>query len=67
MARLTGVSGYRGALFDRSGGTIQPLSYLRGLARAAIERGATVYERTAVTGAERRNGCVVFDMRSAAR
>ena len=61
VERICGVSGYRGALFDRSGGTIQPLSYLRGLARAAIDRGATVYEWTPVTGAERRNGSWLVD------
>lgn len=51
--RLTGVERYRGALLDRSGGTIQPLSYLRGLARAAIDAGAVVCEQTAVRRAER--------------
>lgn len=56
VAQMTGITDYRGALFDRSGGTIQPLSYLRGLARAAIERGATVAENVPVTGAERRDG-----------
>jgi glycine/D-amino acid oxidase-like deaminating enzyme len=61
VRRMTGVSDYRGALFDRSGGTIQPLSYLRGLARAAIDRGATVYERTPVMGAELRNGSWLLD------
>ena len=55
VTRMTGISGYRGALLDRSGGTIQPLSYVRGLARAAIDRGATICERTPVTGAARRN------------
>ncbi|MGH6922152.1 MAG: NAD(P)/FAD-dependent oxidoreductase [Propylenella sp.] len=56
VRELCGVAGYRGALLDRSGGTIQPLSYLRGLARAAMERGAAVYERAPVKAAERRNG-----------
>jgi glycine/D-amino acid oxidase-like deaminating enzyme len=56
VARMSGISDYRGALFDRSGGTIQPLSYLRGLARAAINRGATIAEQSRVTSAERRGG-----------
>lgn len=42
-ARLTGTAGYDGALLDRRAGTIQPLSYVRGLATAAIERGASVF------------------------
>ncbi len=56
VRRITRVPGYRGALFDRSGGTIQPLSYVRGLARAAIDRGATILEHSPVMGAERRDG-----------
>ena len=50
--RLTGVRGYRGALFDPSGGTIHPLSYAYGLARAAIEDGATVQEQSPVLSVE---------------
>lgn len=42
-ARLTGTACYDGALLDRRAGTIQPLSYVRGLSKAAIERGASVF------------------------
>jgi sarcosine oxidase len=42
-----GTNHYRGALLDRRAGTIQPLSYVRGLARAAINAGATIYEGVA--------------------
>lgn len=51
-ARLVGTSAYSGALLDPRAGTIQPLSYVRGLARAAIAQGASLYPFTAVTGAE---------------
>src|SRR6218665_800244 len=43
------VSG--GALLAPRPGTIEPLGYARGLARAAIASGAAVYTQTAVTGA----------------
>jgi len=39
----TGTSAYAGSLLDRRAGTIQPLAYVRGLARAAIAAGATIY------------------------
>jgi glycine/D-amino acid oxidase-like deaminating enzyme len=49
--RRTGTKRFHGALFDRRAGTIQPLAYVRGLARAAIEAGAKLYESSPVTGA----------------
>ena len=52
VTRLTGMANDHGAVLDRSGGTIQPLSYLRGLARAAMEGGARIYERAPVTSAQ---------------
>jgi glycine/D-amino acid oxidase-like deaminating enzyme len=51
-ARRTGTRRYRGALLDLRAGTIQPLAYVRGLARAAIDEGARVYTRTRVREAE---------------
>ncbi len=53
VTKRTGMARYHGALFDRSGGTVQPLSYLRGLARAAIKHGATIYEGASVAAAVR--------------
>jgi sarcosine oxidase len=52
----TGSDAYAGALFDERAGTIQPLAYARGLGRAAIAAGATVYTQSAVRAAERSNG-----------
>lgn len=42
-ARLTGTTAYSGALLDRRAGTLQPLAYARGLARAAQAAGATLH------------------------
>jgi glycine/D-amino acid oxidase-like deaminating enzyme len=39
----TGTRAYRGALLDRRAGTIQPLAYVRGLAKAALAAGAMVF------------------------
>ncbi|WP_435170724.1 NAD(P)/FAD-dependent oxidoreductase [Falsirhodobacter sp. 1013] len=43
-AEQTGMDIYSGALLDEEGGTIHPLDYLRGLARAVQRRGGTVHE-----------------------
>ncbi len=43
MRRLTGSQHYRGGLLDRRGGTLQPLSYVRGLAAAALRVGARIF------------------------
>ena len=51
-----GSKSYRGALLDRRAGTIQPLAYARGLARAALSHGATIHTSSAVTSAEQVTG-----------
>src|SRR5436853_295057 len=43
VQRLTGSQHYRGGLLDRRGGTLQPLSYVRGLAAAALRVGARIF------------------------
>lgn len=48
-ARRTGTHRFHGALWDPRAGTIQPLAYCRGLARAAVAAGARVHENTPVT------------------
>jgi len=53
VARATGTAQYQGALLDRRGGALNPLSYARGLARAAMRAGASVHGGTRVTGIER--------------
>ncbi|MGF6174067.1 NAD(P)/FAD-dependent oxidoreductase [Ensifer sp. 4252] len=51
---LSGAQGFSGALLDRRAGTIQPLAYARGLARAALAAGAEIYTDTPLIGAERK-------------
>lgn len=51
--RRAGVRHCAGALIDESGGTLHPLNYAFGLAVAAMQAGATVYENAPVTTVER--------------
>lgn len=48
VAEATGTDRYAGALHDARGGDVNPLAYVRGLARAAIAAGATVHGTTPV-------------------
>lgn len=43
-ARRTGSDAYFGALWDGRAGTIQPLAFVQGLARAASQQGARIFE-----------------------
>ncbi len=52
-ARRTGSTAFHGALFDPRAGTIQPLAYARGLARAAQRAGAMIHEASPVTALAR--------------
>lgn len=45
-AERTGSSAYHGALHDARAGTIQPLAYVHGLARAAADAGARLHTHT---------------------
>ena len=45
-ADRTGAAGLHGALFDPRAGTIHPLAYVRGLARAAKNAGVLIYEES---------------------
>jgi glycine/D-amino acid oxidase-like deaminating enzyme len=51
MAELTGTTCYAGGMLDRRAGVLQPLSYVRGLARAAKKAGAVIH-RSVVTRLE---------------
>jgi glycine/D-amino acid oxidase-like deaminating enzyme len=53
-AGLTGTTRYCGGWIDRRGGTVQPLAYLRGLARAAAAHGARLFVRSPATRLSRR-------------
>ena len=52
----TGSDRYSVALLDRRGGQLNPLSYARGLARAAIQAGASVHGATRVEAVARQGG-----------
>lgn len=49
-ARKVGADHYPGALFDPTGGQLNPLAYARGLARAATAAGVTIHASTPVVG-----------------
>src|SRR5215510_12219129 len=49
----TGSNAYVGAFLDRRGGTLQPLSYARGLARAAAAAGARIHGESPAVALER--------------
>ena len=53
MAALLGTDEYLGGWIDRRGGSVQPLSYVRGLARAAMAAGARMHTGTRVTALRR--------------
>lgn len=57
---LTGAQGFAGALLDRRAGTVQPLGYARGLARAAMAAGARIFTDTAVLDGRRDGDAIVL-------
>jgi glycine/D-amino acid oxidase-like deaminating enzyme len=56
VREATGTDRYVRAMLDRRGGDLQPLSYARGLARAAPSAGAAVHGRTPATSLRREGG-----------
>lgn len=46
LARMTGTDHYPAAMWDRRGGDLNPLSYARGLAQAALRSGAVIHGQT---------------------
>jgi glycine/D-amino acid oxidase-like deaminating enzyme len=56
IAELTGTAVYAGGLLDRRAGALNPLAYVRGLARAARDAGAAIHGRSAVTRLESHAG-----------
>jgi glycine/D-amino acid oxidase-like deaminating enzyme len=53
LERATGTRRYRVAMLDRRGGDLNPLSYVRGLVRAAVGAGAVVHGGTRVRRMQR--------------
>lgn len=62
-ARRTGSTAFHGALFDPRAGTIQPLGYVRGLARAAAEAGARIVSHCPVEKMQHGNGIWTLETR----
>jgi len=56
MRAATGTDRYLCALLDRRGGHLNPLSYARGLAQAAVQAGAAVHGGTRVAKVSRQGG-----------
>lgn len=54
--RVIGSDAFYGALFDPRAGTIQPLAYVRGLARASMAAGATLYEHSPASSFRHESG-----------
>lgn len=59
-AELTGAKGFAGALLDHRAGTVQPLGYARGLARAAITAGARIFTATPVLDGRRDGDMIIL-------
>ena len=53
---MIGTDRYLGGWLDERAGAIQPLSYVHGLARAAIQEGATIHTESPVARLSRDNG-----------
>jgi glycine/D-amino acid oxidase-like deaminating enzyme len=56
ITTATGTDRYQAAMLDRRGGQLNPLSYARGLARAAMRQGAAVHGGTQVRKARKTPG-----------
>jgi glycine/D-amino acid oxidase-like deaminating enzyme len=56
LREMTGADRYVRAMFDRRGGDVQPLSYARGLAHAAIAAGAAIHGESPATSLRRETG-----------
>jgi glycine/D-amino acid oxidase-like deaminating enzyme len=55
VAKMLGSDAWYGGFWNRTGGHINPLALSRGLARAALDRGARIFARSPASRFERRN------------
>uniref|UniRef100_B0SVN5 FAD dependent oxidoreductase n=1 Tax=Caulobacter sp. (strain K31) TaxID=366602 RepID=B0SVN5_CAUSK len=55
-AKLTGSDAFPAVLLDQRAGTIQPLAYVRGLAAAAMRKGARIHSRSPAIDCEDTGG-----------
>jgi len=56
IATMLGTSHYDGGMLDHRGGSLQPLSYARGLASACLQNGARIYGNSPVLSISASNG-----------
>jgi glycine/D-amino acid oxidase-like deaminating enzyme len=56
VLQLTGSARYCGGLLDRRGGTVQPLSYVRGLAQALLRAGGHIFTNSPAARVARMGG-----------
>ena len=56
IEHIVGSAAYHSGALVSAGGSIQPLSYVRGLARAATQAGARIFGQSRVTSMARRDG-----------
>lgn len=54
--KTIGTTAYRSATLDPRGGNLQPLSYARGLARAALTEGVQIFKHCRVSAVEQSGG-----------
>src|SRR5206468_7780045 len=55
IAKMLGSDAWFGGFWNRTGGHINPLALSRGLARAALDRGARIFAHSPASRFERRN------------
>jgi len=67
MGEMLGTRRYYGGSLDTGAGHLHPLNYALGLARAALEAGAEIYEGTSVRGYDRRRPATVVSDRGEVR
>ncbi|MGB1012300.1 MAG: NAD(P)/FAD-dependent oxidoreductase [Thiolinea sp.] len=56
LEKMSGARGYQQGWLAKRAGSVQPLSYARGLATAALNAGATIYADTHISKLEQRAG-----------
>ncbi len=56
-AAKTGTNTFHGAIWHKDVGTIQPLAYIRSLARAAVSAGVSLYQRSPVMSVANEGNC----------
>lgn len=56
LEKLSGTRGYQKGWLAAGGGSVQPMSYVRGLARVALESGARIFPESRVTKLKQEGG-----------